>query len=530
MHRPDGRAGGWRGAWSACEHADVRFGAWIRSWWARFGGLFAVTFLFSLLCFGMEVVGTGLSIDEALHTVRTGAHEAWLWQDRWGMFLLNRYLIPAPTLPYVSTLIGLLSVSASAVLLVCLWGGEQAARRGWLPAMCVVGSPVLAFVVHFSTSVYGFFLGLLIGVGGLCLFVRGGWWRVVLGLVLLTFAVSVYQAIGFALLCAYLMYLLNRVLLNEDQTTTVSRLVRMCVAYGLWFGSGLALHKLSAALVRRAYASEGSYVLVDGVYSRDLLNLHGIEVFKEQFRELVIGDSWYIGHASGVLAAICVWVILSRLVTSRRGILWGGIGLGVLAVSFASPFVLVLITAKPWPVRTYLALPVLFGGLVYAGLNARLGIMRLAVFLVTVVTLWGWMLSNNRLMYADQVRWRLDSALAVRLQDRLALAGYRDGVPTRLVVVGAPDLGRNGVRIKEETIGGSIFEWDQGNSWRVAALLQTLGSRSLQATGTREDSRTALDLAEAMPAWPAEGSVVIRDGLAVVKFGRPAHHLIKRAE
>lgn len=500
--------------------AGVEGGLWrgIAGWWRRCGTLFLFLLGVSVASFGIDLFNLAISIDEEFATLNSGRLPHWIQQDRWGMYLIYGWLLPSPAVPFVSLLIGLVANALAGVVAVALWGGLGTAR-GFVAGAFIVSTPVLGFLMHFNTSQYGFYIGLLASVTAVTLFVHGGYARAITGALLMVFAVSVYQAVALGGLVVYLVWVLSRISQGHPEWMRPGRAMRSAALFAAWFAAALIGHKLSSVAARAWFAPDGGYALVDGVYSGAMFERYRWGAVLEQVRGLLLGRAWYMGRRAGVVAAVSALVVLGMIGRHQRS--WGvrGVGVLVLAAACAAPFLLVIATGRVWPTRTMLGLPLLLGGLVFCAMGARVATIRAVVTVLALVCLAHFVIANNRLMYADQLSWARDRDLALKIQDRLAMAGMTEKRTTRLAVLGMPTPRFAPTMIREETIGGSIFAWGDGNPHRIAMLMQTLGSERLVGTRDRDDYRRALHLGESMPDWPSPGSVVLEGDLAVVRFG-----------
>ena len=72
---------------------------------------------------------------------------------------------------------------------------------------------------------------------------------------------------------------------------------------------------------------------------------------------------------------------------------------------------------------------------------------------------------------------------------------------------------------KSDTLGGSIFAWDEGNVSRMKDFLRTQGY-AVTAASAEMIGRAAAE-AESMTSWPQEGSIREVDDMIIVKFSQP---------
>ena len=167
----------------------------------REGELIAYLFLAAvvLLSYGYEVFNFNLTIDEETHAARAGRlHMDWISQGRWGMALLNYFVLPNPITPVVSVSLGL--VGTVAGLFACLKDTYPIDRQGLsVAAALAITVPTLAFTYTFSTLAYGVGFAFLAIAASTSLIRRQASWAFAVACLLGAFAISVYQTFVFVL-------------------------------------------------------------------------------------------------------------------------------------------------------------------------------------------------------------------------------------------------------------------------------------------------------------------------------------------
>ena len=71
----------------------------------------------AIAAYGFELFNLNLTIDEEIHAFAS-QDTMWIAQGRWGMFVLNRLLIPYPIIPFVPLFVALLSHVAAVLILL----------------------------------------------------------------------------------------------------------------------------------------------------------------------------------------------------------------------------------------------------------------------------------------------------------------------------------------------------------------------------------------------------------------------------
>ena len=80
--------------------------------------------LIIIAAYGFELFNFNLTIDEEVHVFSPQA-DRWIEQGRWGMYLLNRFLLPQPVIPFVPLFTALTFHLIAILLLLNSWEVES---------------------------------------------------------------------------------------------------------------------------------------------------------------------------------------------------------------------------------------------------------------------------------------------------------------------------------------------------------------------------------------------------------------------
>jgi hypothetical protein len=340
----------------------------------------------------------------------------------------------------------------------------------------------------------------------------------ILGLVILVFAISVYQAVALVAAGAFLVWFLGTCVLQNNKGRSVWSLIFYGVQFGLWMFGAVVLHKGSAWVLRKMFTDGKGYSLVDGLYSGDLprKNMAWLTSMKRYYGSGFWPMGWQT-TALLVVATLAAVIVVLTIKQQRRASRL--LGVAVLVALLATPFMLVILTGFDWPTRTMLAIPFTIAGMVWLGLGCSVQSVRYAIVVAALVCGWHYIESINRLMYADLLSWKQDQSIAMRLQERINNVRGVSGGQYRVVLIGGYTPPSIPAIRRTETIGASIFSWDGGNPYRVAALLKLMGANEIAGSELPEDMAHAVKASPSMPIWPDQGSVIEIDDLIVIKFG-----------
>jgi hypothetical protein len=165
------------------------------------------------------------------------------------------------------------------------------------------------------------------------------------------------------------------------------------------------------------------------------------------------------------------------------------------------------------------ALPLVAGAIwVLGALMLPRTVPRTALLIAATLVLTVWHSGvTSRLYYVELTTYEVDRGIASAIVERLAADGW-DGTSVPLVTVGL----RPRTQIEDidgaDAFGYPLFN-EYGRGGRSIPFMAAVGYSF--DVPTLLDRANALTIAEAMPDWPADGAVVLQDGLAIVRFAEP---------
>lgn len=493
----------------------------------------AVLFHFSSLA------AFSLSPDDEYAAFRTNP-DVWITQGRFTDYLVERFLLPQPTVPYLPDAIFCLCVSLSYVLL----GRAHALATTWrtyalFPLFCAF--PTWAFIAEFYANLPSVSFGLVLVSAGALVFQRAfvlpaieqGPLRfrhmaLALGLlsVLVAGAIGAYQSYLFAFVSMGLGIVIVTTLSRPD--VGPKQIGRMLASLGVTAGASLGVYALIQKLMLAAAEVHVQYV--DEFLKPDLLLQHPAQRVEFLYDELV---SVYTGSTSlygASLASIGVLLVLGSTSMLFSGRLsetqpWWSQALvraGLLVLSLAALVMPVgLMAAAPdLPLRSLVGVPYavwLFGVL---ALTHRLYIPRLFGLLAALTGAFqvAYLLS----LYAANtaIAGNHDHMMAESVYQRVATANlsFDRRQPYQVDFFGAKSVNISRYpAVATTTLSRSFFDWDGGNPDRIVTYMTLLGYDNLR-TVDRERRRRLIGEFQSMPSWPAGESVKVVDGVTLVKL------------
>jgi hypothetical protein len=470
-----------------------------------------------LLLYGYEIFNFSLSIDEELHATGMSTWLTWIEQGRWTMGFLTYALPRIGSLPVISTVIFCAGLGTSAVVLARMFFIRETAQ--FMFAAFLVCSPIWAHVAEFNTLSWGVGVGLVLVTYAFVLLARGQWRDAGLAAVLLAIAAGIYQVfLGVFVTLVCLQMVASAFVPKDDPNESTGGVLAI---RGFAAAAGGALCYFALATAWR------SVLHLNPAYVETWIRLSDFGAPGQTAGRRTITRAWGMisGSDPGFLGMgyFLQLVPLAGGVFLVRGLLdravsWPGRFVAVigLLVAFAAALGPVVLSAGTIPTRALIGLPAVCAFLAGCASwsESRMRHLWQALTAGSVVVAASIVVS---LFYADHVARQRDELLVARLMARVdALNVPRESARIPFVVVGSlTPTPRDAVR-RAEVFGESFFEHG-GSAWRIAAYLRILGIDSLEAHNLQE-TKAAIEDVDAMPVWPAPGSVALTNGVLVFKF------------
>ena len=136
--------------------------------------------------------------------------------DRWGMYVLQQILPLHPPLPYISIGLGILLNLITYLICLQIWAHRIGVAK-YLAAVLALTHPAIAFTYAFNQSQYGYYLGLLLAVLGVWVFLRYHrfFLSYIFTIICWILSMSLYQSVIFAAPAVFFIYALGRHLKGE---------------------------------------------------------------------------------------------------------------------------------------------------------------------------------------------------------------------------------------------------------------------------------------------------------------------------
>lgn len=482
--------------------------------------VFLVTALVSVMiaAYGFELFNLNLTIDEEMHAFSSQLGR-WIEEGRWGMYLLNRFLLPQPVIPFVPLFTALTFHFLAILLFLNSWEIESKLDN-FMIGTIGVAYPGIAYMYTFSTINFGIGIGLFFIALAIYVFSKSQGFYKYFSIFPAAIAISIYQGFSVALAAAFLVTFISEEIKGNIQKIKVLNFLRIFLIGVVSAAIYYVIQKIFLLVTSTKIGYVGGYFDIN--YLLENFGVVASRIFRSM-RLIYFGDSSVYGGETRMLAVIvilCFASLLLRVLYSELTVT------NKIFVAILCLLLLVLPFAAGFFMRGYLAtrflvsLPIVLAGVVMLGLHGRSRGFKLFSGVLVAICAFQFVVSTNTLFSASALALQADRLLAGRVLERIAEAkaaagarelkylevvGFINRVPTRLIP-------------KVETFGASFFEWDQGHTGRILSFLKTLGVEELQALPVQKRSEM-MDLTSTMAIWPDKGSVQVLEDTAVIKFG-----------
>lgn len=501
--------------------------------------------LFVFLIHGAKLFSVNIGIDtEDLIHIQGDFYGGWLNTGRQGLYVLKWLTDSLQFQPYMAGLLTLIGFTAAVSGFFMLWDkvtGETAGMGAWVAGgLFLVSHPIMTEQFYFTLQSVEICIGLLSTVAVLYLLVEygkgGGFWRLLLGTVLLVLNFSIYQAfvVIFIFGTVSVLFLDTVTKMKKEENITAKGLLAGVFPYlGVFFAAFL-INSVITKLFFSVSDYLGGQILWGKFEVIDNFRAIAGHVLKALTGYEGIHYHFSFGLLCIMIAVLTIGLCLRYLRTQKKKSVMAVV-LFYLAAVFVSPFLMTLVCGGAPVIRSQLVLPLLTGFLAYLalvllgkkGCNTEkrthllhTGGMVLAV-LICVVGIRFQTSMTQSLYYTDEMRYEQDAALGRELIQEIDRVRGRFTLP--VAIVGNKPFSGNHACVTGEIIGKSFFDHDVDvepkyywSTRRMLGFFHVLGTDYEQAA--KEKFADVVNYSKDMPVWPAEGSIQLYDSMVIVKL------------
>lgn len=495
---------------------------------------------FLLLAYGIKVFNVSISHDtEAVMVVSEQLYNSWYSMGRFGLIFLKKVLGTYWFNPYVASFMMFVTMIANSILWSYLlyWvGGEKKKdmNLAWVFPTFFFTSTIMAEQSGFLLQAYEVNIALLmVGIAILCLFQaffgksRYKLLLIVVAMFCSVIAFSVYQSLvplftaGVAI-CFIVLY--DKVTMEENERINFSFYFITIGKLIVVFLTSFILYQVVNKLVLNLLGMETTSYIKDQIMWGVLPATECVKNILFHIRDSFLGKGIFYTSINGLVVIILLGYSILRLRKKERCYI-----LYCLAVIYClvSPFMMSIVMGNAPTARTQLLLPFIVGFfLQYLIIKIRGKKHLRYVYSVAVISIFVIVMNqsilSSRLYYTQYVQYEEDVRVAEKISDQIEKLNLGEIPKEPVVFVGARSAKKNPSCIagdQLELIGKSFFEVSFGTehgTWVMRNFMSTLGYSYALPDGTQI---TQAELAASdMPAWPSMGSVVVKDGIIIVKL------------
>lgn len=532
----------------------------MRDYVKKYGKLIPVSMIAAIICFGFLVFCGNIRIDTEELMNHPGSKLGWLGIGRFGLAFLKSILglgthnvIKSGILFFLFFLLG---ANLLTFAIYHFSGGK--AYPYWIFLLLYVTSNIWSYQIYFSVQQAEVACAMLLLVVAAMLSMRAFFekrgvariGRVILSVGLLIVGLGAYQALAvyYITICMllFVVWLDNASVFADwqeeaEQKAQNRKMICGIVGLVITFGVAYVLYRVIANTWFMTTADYMEGQMGWGKYS-------AIDCAKNVLRTaknllLGVGPRNFSFYAMGLLLALALIVMWWRETYKRKTNLRFCLRVLALIGLAASPFLMTLYMGEMLVTRSQFALPVAAAFLgMYAidGVCSRLAdeapqeqpvggrrrnrwvpALCSASVLFTVVAQCGY---NLRLAYTDEQRFISDAAKTELLLEMLCEENG-GGLPTQpIVFVGYQEADMSSWCRRTEMYGWSFYEWDYsvenptGATHRIVGFVQAYAGGMLNEAASEEEMAQAVELAEELCDFPADGAIAVTEDVVVVRL------------
>ena len=495
---------------------------------------------FLLLAYGIKVFNVSISHDtEAIMVASEQLYNSWYSMGRFGLIFLKKVLGTYCFNPYVASFMMFVTMVANSILWSYLFywiSGEKKKdmKLAWIFPAFFFTSTIMAEQSGFLLQAYEVNIALLmVGIAILCLFQaffgenRHKCVWVAVAMLCSVIAFSVYQSLvplftaGVAI---SFLVLYDKMATDRNEQLTFSFYIINIGKLIAVFLASFILYQIVNKVVLNLLEMETTSYIKDQIMWGVLPTAECVKNVLSHIRDSFLGKGIFYSSINGVVVVMLLGYSILRIRRKEHCYI-----LYCLAVIYCllSPFMMSIVMGNAPTARTQLLLPFVIGFfLQYLLIKVRekkalkyvYSIMGIGVFIVIM----NQSILSSRLYYTQYVQYEEDVRVAEKISDQIEKLNLGEVPKEPVVFVGARSAKKNAACIagdQLELIGKSFFEVSFGTehgTWVMRNFMATLGYSYALPDGTQ--IAQAEQAVSGMPVWPNTGSVIVKDGIIIVKL------------
>ena len=486
---------------------------------------FLFSLVFSLVCFGFMLTHFTITIDEETWILANQPSLLWLLQGRFSVWLFDLVFTREGNFaPFLWDFLSVVCWHFSGVVFAYALLGKEKVKEwqmffftAYYASLPFVVGEILSFSM-FNLQVCTAMVAVAFGFVYSIRFVEGrGKKDAGLAFLLLLYSFAIYQALICVYVTGVVAYCLLKFVKREEKGLLrfiVTCAVLCAAAAAVYYGIDMIIWHFSgtAGYLEENYIGWFSENW-KAMFAASVLNVGRVSFSIPYEGEYIYGGE-VIRCVTVLFVIYAVWLFFRRRGAKDK--------LGVFFYTAAlciAPFVMYLLLATyKTHGRMLLAIPLAGAVQIYLIFSAiRRNVVKKAMIVLVSYLLFLNARNMNMIYYYGSIAYQRDVTTASQLMYDIQRAGM-DYHTKPIAFVGMVQPDELPVQ-KSDTLGGSIFAWDEGNVSRMKDFLRTQGY-AVTAASAEMIGRAAAE-AESMTSWPQEGSIREVDDMIIVKFSQP---------
>ena len=492
-----------------------------------------LTILFSLIAYGIPMTQYTLSIDEESAMFRNeGNISIWSTQGRFGISLIKILLGYQANNSVTSTFIAILLLSISAMLWAYILSNVSINKsnpnrdiKGIIIALIFVTFPAYAENIGFSIMSIELGIGWIITAIATLLATRWALFKknnmyMISSVLLMVLATSIYQSFIPVALCGMsLVTILHLNFLYKQQENIVFfEYIKVLFKYILITFMSMLIYKIVDKIVGLFVPPSDYISSFFGWGKQDIYS--NFQILFMHYKDLIFGNLIYgsfIILPSMILLLLILILFLIRII--KNGYLKNtNYMIFIFFILFmVTPFLMSFLIGSLLPIRGELVWSIFISGvwfLFYTLFKDRK--LKVLIFIFACYFSFHQSIAVSQLFAGDYNRYQQDVILANKIDDKIQQLNLGEAPNLPVVFIGKHQQLIDQNIIKQEVLGFSFFEWDNGNQYRINNFMRSLGH--VYKNPSEDQINKALTDSIKMPKWPLKGSIALKNGLIIVKL------------
>lgn len=471
---------------------------------ADYKGCFIAALISYCFVYGFELTHFTLSIDEEfrdnfLQTLMLG---------RWGHAFLRHYVLPEPFVPFFTTALSILFLTASAFISAIYLKLNK--TQSIVFAIMLAALPQFAYQMEFENQSETVALSLMLSSLSLTFLHKGTIARWITFVLLTVLSLSIYQSV-FLYAASLLCVKLTLDAVRED--ISFRDIFKSILIYCIFTLIALAINSVLSNWFASIYNAPSSNYLA-GMIGWGHKNIPDVILDIAALVKQHLNFTNFAGLNSFPFAILWVLITIASSAMAKRNLFLVSL---CCIVTFLSAFALIFAIGAGIPPRSMTNLPVVFSGLfVVAMVSVRkcyIPLIFSVIFLLVGAS------TSNGLFYSDYMARKSDDQLGKEIVTAIYNKYPQFEASNTPVFFYGSHTPYNSWRMPaSDVFGYSFFEWDGGNNRRIYAYLSTANIANFAHPNPQQVDES-IKVASGLPVWPNRDSVHMNNGVVIVKIG-----------